>query len=57
MPQSAAIPAMTSLGYAGILVGPAFIGFVAHGSSLSIALGVLIVLLLFVAASGRYLRN
>lgn len=57
MPQSAAIPAMTSLGYAGILVGPAFIGFVAHGSSLSIALGVLIALLLFVAASGRYLRN
>ena len=57
MPQSAAIPAMTSLGYAGILVGPAFIGFVAHGSSLSIALGVLIVLLLFVADSGRYLRN
>lgn len=57
MPQSAAIPAMTSLGYAGILVGPAFIGFVAHASSLSIALGVLIVLLLFVAASGRHLRN
>lgn len=57
MPQSAAIPAMTSLGYAGILVGPAFIGFVAHASNLSIALGVLIVLLLFVAASGRHLRN
>ena len=57
MPQSAAIPAMTSLGYAGILVGPAFIGFVAHASALSVALAVLIVLLLFVAASGRFLRN
>lgn len=57
MPQSAAIPAMTSLGYAGILVGPAFIGFVAHASSLSIALGVLILLLVFVALSGKNLRN
>jgi hypothetical protein len=57
MPQSSAIPAMTSLGYAGILMGPAFIGFVSHASNLSVALGVLIVLLLFVAVSGRYLRR
>jgi MFS family permease len=57
MPQSSAIPAMTSLGYAGILMGPAFIGFVSHASNLSIALGLLIVLLLFVAVSGRYLRR
>ena len=55
MAQSAAIPAMTTLGYAGILAGPAFIGFVAHASNLSIALAVLIVLLLFVAISGRFL--
>jgi predicted MFS family arabinose efflux permease len=56
MPQSAAIPAMTSLGYAGILMGPAAIGFISHATGLPTALGVLIVLLLFVAASGRYLR-
>jgi MFS family permease len=57
MPQSAAIPAMTSLGYAGILMGPAAIGFISHLSSLPIALGLLIPLLVFVSASGRYLRR
>lgn len=55
MPQSAAIPAMTSLGYAGILMGPAAIGFVSHATSLPLALGLLIVLLIFVSFSGRYL--
>jgi MFS family permease len=53
MPQSTAVRAMTSLGYAGILVGPAAIGAVAHVSSLPVALGLLILLLLYVAASAR----
>jgi predicted MFS family arabinose efflux permease len=53
MPQSTAVPAMTSLGYAGILVGPAAIGAVAHVSSLPVALGSLILLLLYVAMSAR----
>lgn len=57
MPQSAAIPAMTSLGYAGILMGPAAIGLLAHVINLPLALGVLIPLLLAVACSGRYLRQ
>ncbi len=57
MPQSAAIPAMTSLGYAGILIGPAAIGFIAHASSLAVALGVMVLLLGFVAASGRVLAR
>jgi MFS family permease len=57
MPQSAAIPAMTSLGYAGILMGPAAIGFISHVTSLPLALAVLIPLLLVVALSGRYLRQ
>ncbi len=57
MPQSVAIPAMTSLGYAGILIGPAAIGFIAHASSLSVALGGMVLLLAFVAASGRVLRT
>jgi fucose permease len=38
MPQSIAVPAITTLGYAGILAGPAVIGFIAHGSSLSLPL-------------------
>ncbi|WP_263264238.1 MFS transporter [Pseudomonas sp. RIT-PI-S] len=56
MPQSSAIPAMVSLGYAGILLGPATIGFLAHWIDLSWALGSLVLLLLFVSASARYLR-
>ncbi|MFF7709711.1 MFS transporter [Pseudomonas sp. NPDC007930] len=55
MPQRVAIPAVISMGYAGILLGPALIGFLAHLSNLLWALGVLIVLLAAVAASGRYL--
>jgi predicted MFS family arabinose efflux permease len=57
MPQSAAVPAMVSLGYAGILLGPATIGFLAHWADLSWALGSLIVLLLFVSGSARFLNR
>ncbi|MFP3517098.1 MFS transporter [Pseudomonas sp. SIMBA_077] len=56
MPESIAVPAITTLGYAGILVGPAAIGFIAHASSLNIAFGVIAVLLVGVAISGRILR-
>ncbi|GAB6405903.1 MFS transporter [Pseudomonas sp. MHK4] len=57
MPQRVAIPAVISMGYAGILIGPAVIGFVAHLSSLSIALSGLVFLLLFVSATARLLRS
>lgn len=56
MPQRVAIPAVISMGYAGILIGPAAIGFVAHMSSLSVALGGLVFLLLFVSAAAHCLR-
>jgi hypothetical protein len=56
MPDHVAIPAITTLGYAGILVGPAVIGFVAQVSSLSIALLAVGLLLVGVAASWRVLR-
>jgi MFS family permease len=56
MPESVAVPAITTLGYAGILIGPAAIGFVAHIASLPVAFGILAILLLGVAASGRLLR-
>lgn len=57
MPQAVAIPAVISMGYAGILIGPVFIGAAAHLSTLSFALGCLIVLLVFVSATARFLRN
>jgi predicted MFS family arabinose efflux permease len=56
MPENVAVPAMTALGYAGILAGPAAIGFVAQATSLSAAFLIVAVLLSGVAASGRLLR-
>jgi MFS family permease len=56
MPESIAVPAITTLGYAGILAGPALIGFIAHGSSLSFAFGLMAVLLVAVAIGGKVLR-
>jgi MFS family permease len=56
MPENVAVPAITTLGYAGILVGPALIGFIAHASSLNLAFLIVAVLLLGVAVSGRILK-
>lgn len=56
MPESVAVPAVTTLGYAGILMGPAAIGFVAHLSSLPTAFLIISVFLVGVALSGRFLR-
>jgi len=50
MPGHLAIPAVTTLGYAGVLAGPALIGFVAQGASLTVAL-LLVALALAVAAT------
>jgi hypothetical protein len=57
MPEHAAVSAVTTLGYAGILVGPALIGFVAQGASLSAAFLLLMLLQLGVAVSGFLLRD
>jgi predicted MFS family arabinose efflux permease len=56
MPQSVAVPAITTLGYAGILIGPAAIGLVARAASLPAAFMILALMLVGVAASGRLLR-
>ncbi|MDN4543965.1 MFS transporter [Pseudomonas sp. C32] len=56
MPESIAVPAITTLGYAGILAGPALIGFIAHGSSLSFAFALMAVLLVAVAVGGKVLK-
>ena len=57
MPPSLAIAAVTTLGYAGILVGPALIGFVAHLSNLGVAFAILSAAMLFVGFSGRFARR
>lgn len=56
MPQRVAVPAMSTLGYAGVLAGPAGIGFIAHHSSLQMAFLLVAMLMVIVAISGRYLK-
>lgn len=51
------IATVTTLGYAGLLSGPALIGFLAHASSLPIALAVVAGLLLLVAAAAGIVRR
>ncbi|NHZ63868.1 MFS transporter [Massilia genomosp. 1] len=53
MPASLAIGAITTLGYAGILAGPAAIGLVAHASSLPVAFAGLGCAMLPIAASAK----
>ena len=50
MPQSVAVPAITTLGYMGVLSGPAVIGYVAHFTHLSFAFSLIILLMLVVGA-------
>jgi predicted MFS family arabinose efflux permease len=52
MPPSFAIASITAIGYAGILLGPAGIGFVARHFSLEISFALIALGLLFVALSG-----
>jgi hypothetical protein len=53
VPTSVSIPLISALGYAGMLCGPAMVGFAAAATSLGVALsGVGVLLLLVVAAAG-----
>ena len=56
VPEHAAISAVTTFGYAGILTGPVAIGFVALGAGLPVAFLILAVLQLGVAAAGYRTR-
>lgn len=56
MPQAVAVPAVTTLGYMGVLSGPAAIGFVAHASSLPMAFLMVALLMLAVAALCRAVK-
>lgn len=50
------IATVTSIGYAGLLLGPALIGFIAHGTSLPMALAVVACLLMLVAVAAGIVR-
>jgi predicted MFS family arabinose efflux permease len=53
MPTHLAVAAVTTMGYAGVLLGPAALGFIAQATSLAAALGLLVMLLVAVAAVAR----
>jgi len=57
MPAGLAVTAVTTLGYLGILAGPALIGFVAHLTELRVAFYLLAAAMLFIAASFRVGRS
>ena len=54
MPTHLAVAAVTTMGYAGVLLGPAALGFVAKATSLPMAFGLLVALLLCVAGAARH---
>ncbi len=56
MPESLAVPAVSTLGYLGILAGPAAIGFVAFQFTLGTALLIISVLLIVIAFVTRFIR-
>lgn len=53
MPVGLAVAAITTAGYAGILIGPAGVGFVAHVAGLPTAFWILAALMALVTASAR----
>ena len=55
-PPAVSIATATTLGYVGLLSGPALIGFVAHASSLPVAFIAVAVLLVLVGLSARMVR-
>jgi predicted MFS family arabinose efflux permease len=56
-PPAIAIATATTLGYAGLLSGPALIGFVAHASSLPVAFAAVAGLLVLVGLSARIVQR
>jgi fucose permease len=57
MPEGQAVSALSTMGYAGMLVGPALIGLAARATSLTWAFTGVILMLLGVAAAARWLRR
>jgi MFS family permease len=57
MPSTLAVAAISSIGYSGILIGPAFIGAIAHQSSMTTAFIVVGVLSLSLPLCSRLIRK
>ncbi|MGK9175344.1 MFS transporter [Yokenella regensburgei] len=57
MPQMVAVPAVTTLGYIGVLAGPAIIGYIAHHATLGYGFIFVIVLLLLALLLSYHIRQ
>ncbi len=57
VPENVAVPAITTLGYAGVLAGPAAIGFVSQRASLPVAFALVTLLLVGVTGSAPFVRG
>ena len=54
MPINAAVTAITSMGYTGVILGPAVLGFVAHGFGIEYVFYLLVLLLAAQAVAVKY---
>ncbi|RTF55032.1 MFS transporter, partial [Serratia marcescens] len=57
VPPGQAFPAVTLVGYLGLLTGPALIGFIANYTSLALAFGCTLLCLLLVSISAKAVTN
>ena len=55
MPIHAAVTAVTAMGYAGVLLGPSILGFIAHRFHIAVVFDSLAVLVLFQTALALYI--
>ncbi len=55
--RAAAIASVTSIGYSGFMIGPPLIGGLAHASSLTVALGVVVLGAVLLAYGSRYVPD
>ncbi|KPC49559.1 MFS transporter [Amantichitinum ursilacus] len=57
VPASVALPTAVMMGYTGILLGPALVGYVAHATSLPLAFGGISLLMLLITANAWRVRH
>lgn len=57
MPVPQAISSVTTLGYLGLLIGPAMMGFIAHATSLYVVFGIVAGLMIFVSVTSHWLHD
>ena len=57
MPINAAVTAITCMGYTGVILGPAVLGFIAHGAGITFVFYLLAALFMMEAVLAKYIFN